>query len=402
MFMIFFVLFVNDVKNDIANAIDHQNVVLLVMLDLSAAFDTIDHSIFIQRLFKTFHIKGKALYWFQSYLQDRSNRVCINGSFSDTHIMEYGFPQGSILGPLGYCAYTHPLGSILRSNDVKYHIYADDTQILVSFDPRIEGACAEALNKLQSCVEQIKQWMLINKLQLNESKTEFFVAASYQFASRLPDIALTLGDVSITPTRTVRNLGVIFDPQLSMKDHISNIVKCVSFHLRNLSRIRRFMDQETCTLAVQSLIFSRIDYGNALLYGANERDVSRLQRLQNRAARLVFLVGRDHPSAPLLRRLHWLPIRQRIIFKLLVIVYKCLNSMAPSYLQELISFKSSVYATRSSLEKTRLYVPRTKSLTGDRTFKASAPRLWNALPTDIRNANTIQMFKKKLKTHLFV
>ena len=125
---------------------------------------------------------------------------------------------------------------------------------------------------------------------------------------------------------TLRNLGVVFDPVLNMSGQISSVVKCVHFHLRNLSRIRRFIDQDTCKLAVQALVFSRIDYGNALLLGATDFDLTRLQRLQNRAARLIFLVGRDTSSAPLLRRLHWLPIRKRIEFKILVIIYKCVNS----------------------------------------------------------------------------
>ena len=134
----------------------------------------------------------------------------------------------------------------------------------------------------------------------------------------------------------------------------------------------------------------------ALLYGANEGDLTRLQRLQNRAVRLIYLV------AQLLRCLHWLPIRARINFKLLVIVFKCIHSTAPSYLQELISFKSSAYATRSSYDKTLLHISKTKSRAGDRAFQAAAPRLCNSLSRNIREANTLERFKNMLKTHLFV
>ncbi|XP_072050376.1 uncharacterized protein [Amphiura filiformis] len=389
------------VKSDIASAIDKQHAVLLVMLDLSAAFDTLDHVIFINRLRDTFYIKGNALNWFDTYLRNRSSRVCLSGTFSDNHIMEFGVPQGSILGPLGYNAYTHPIGELLRANGVCFHIYADDTQIYISFDPRVDGACQLALKKLQSCVSEIKQWMTLNKLQLNEAKTEFFVAVSSGFAARLNNITLTLGNVTITPTKSLRSLGIVFDPPLSMKVQISSIIKCVSYHLRNLSRIRRYLTQDACKLAVQSLIFSRIDYGNALLYGANEGDLTRLQRLQNRAARLIMLVGRDHPSAPLLRLLHWLPVRERIKFKLLVYVFKCIHSQSPSYLQELISVKTSAYATRSSKDKTLLSQPKTKTRTGDHSFESCAPRLWNTLPRDIRETGTLQLFKANLKTYLF-
>ena len=127
------------VKNDFIAAIDNHQAVLLVMLDLSAAFDTIDHNIFVHRLKQEFSISDTALDWFSSYLRNRTNRVCIYGASSATHIMEFGFPQGSIMGPIGYSLYTHPVGKILRNNNISYHIYADDTQLYVTFDHRTSG-----------------------------------------------------------------------------------------------------------------------------------------------------------------------------------------------------------------------------------------------------------------------
>ena len=149
------------------------------------------------------------------------------------------------------------------------------------------------------------------------------------------------------------------------------------------------------------LFFSRIDYGNALLLGATDFDLTRLQRLQNIAAGLIFLVGRDISSAPLLRRLHWLPIRKRIEFKILVIIYKCVNSQAPDYLSNLISFRKPTYATRSSHDSTLLFIPRTRTRTADNVFQVAGPRLWNSLPTNIRQAKSLDIFKGQLKTHLF-
>ena len=161
------------------------------------------------------------------------------------------------------------------------------------------------------------------------------------------------------------------------------------------------MDYDTAKLAVQALVFSRIDYCNALLLGATEYDLTRLQRLPNRAARLIFLVGRDTPSAPLLRRLHWLPIRKRIEFKILTIVYKCVYAQALEYLQNLINFNKPSYATRSSYDTTLLSIPRTRTCTGDKAFQVAGPRLWNSLPVSMRQAKTINAFKSCLKTHLF-
>lgn len=241
-----------------------------------------------------------------------------------------------------------------------------------------------------------------NKLQLNDEKTEFCIFLSYRSTFDTSNIKLVLDDVTIDPTVTLKNLGVIFDPALNMSSQVSSIVKRVSYHLRNLSRIRRHLDQDTCKRAVQSLLFSRIDNGNALLFGATEYDLTRLQRLQNRAARLIFQAGPYTSSDPLLRRLHWLPIRKRIDFKLLVLMYKCLHELAPTYLQELITSNTPGYDTRKSLDTTLLLVPRTRTLTwGDKAFQAAGPTLWNDLPKNIRQATSLATFKKLLKTHLY-
>ncbi|KAJ8039150.1 hypothetical protein HOLleu_16775 [Holothuria leucospilota] len=159
-----------------------------------------------------------------------------------------------------------------------------------------------------------------------------------------------------------------------MTEQISSIVKCVNYHLRNLSRIRRFMDEATCKLVVQALIFSRIGYGNALLLGATEHDLIRLQiRLKNRAARLILLVGHGYPITTLLQRLYWFPVRTRINLKILVNVYKCLHSQALNYLSELFIPATSTYPTRSSYDKLLLHIPKTRTVTGEKAFQKAAP-----------------------------
>ena len=143
-----------------------------------------------------------------------------------------------------------------------------------------------------------------------------------------PNVQLTVGSTLISHSETIRNLGVIFDHRMSMCHHISHICSTVTFYLRNIARIRRFIDQSACHNAVRSLVLSRIDYCNGLLSSIPSTQLDRVQRLQNWAARSVFQVSRDHPSQPLLNLLHWLPLKQRIIFKLLLFVYKILNNQA--------------------------------------------------------------------------
>ena len=243
--------------------------------------------------------------------------------------------------------------------------------------------------------------MVVNKLKLNNSKTEFFVAASVHNLRNLPNVQLDVGGTLISPSETIRNLGVIFDSCMSMSYHISHIWSTVTFYLRNISRIRRFIDQSACHNAVRSLVLSRIDYCNGLLSSIPSNQLIRVQRLQNWAARLILQVSRDHPSQPLLNSLHWLPLKQRIIFKLLLFVYRTLNNQAPEYLRNCLNLYTPTRSLRSASDPLRLTYSVTRTLAGDRTFTVSASKYWNDLPLTIRQSSSIPIFKKALKTHLF-
>ena len=186
-----------------------------------------------------------------------------------------------------------------------------------------------------------------------------------------------------------------------MSTHINNVCRSVIFHLRNISRIRKFIDQTTCHHAVRSLILSRLDYCNGLLSSIPKSHVNRLQRLQNWAARLVFEVDRSHSPQPLLQSLHWLPISKRISFKLLLFVYKSLNNQAPGYISECLTVYTPSRNLRSSSHNLQLSYPTTRNLSGERTFTVTASKLWNNLPLTIRQSASTKSFKKALKSYLF-
>ena len=165
-------------KNDIMLAIGDKKGVFLVLLDLSAAFDTVDHEILLRTLSESIGLTWKALSWFRSYLNNRSCSVCIDGEFSHTQSLEYGVPQGSVLGPLAFTIYIKPIGEIIRRHGIRFHIYADDTQIYCTFNPKDPESIQSALSKLSSCIQDLKLWMTQNMLKLNDTKTEFLIAAS--------------------------------------------------------------------------------------------------------------------------------------------------------------------------------------------------------------------------------
>ena len=330
--------------------------------------------------------------------------MCVAGKQSDVFPLEFGVPQGSIIGPKAFIMYSQPVAQIIRFHGIKFHIYADDIQLYITFNPQIPGEAAVATYRLTSCVADIRRWMTENKLKLNDSKTEFFISASQKNMSKLSHINIRIGNETISPSNTIKNLGVTFDPSMTMSSHITSLCQSINFNLRNISRIRRFIDKESCAHAMRALILSRLDYANSLLAGCRGSDITRLQRLQNRAARIIFQVPCRHSSSPLLQSLHWLPIEKRIIFKILLYVYKSLHGLTPTYLSDSISLhKPSRQGLRSAMDATRLMVPpRSRRMVGERAFPICAPKLWNDLPSTIRSASSPQTFKRQLKTQLFV
>jgi hypothetical protein len=207
------------VKNNIMKALDENRAVFLVMLDLSAAFDTIDHNILFHRLESDFGIKGTALTWFKSYMTERNYRVSVGGEMSKMHYLKFGVPQGSIIGPRAFTMYSQPVANIIRQYGIEFHIYADDVQLYLSFNPKIPGDSACAIFKLTSCVKEIHLWMSHNKLKLNQSKTEFFIAASQYNMNRLQNTEIHIGSEVIKSSNAVKNLGVIFESTMNMSDH---------------------------------------------------------------------------------------------------------------------------------------------------------------------------------------
>ena len=390
------------VQNDILRTLDQGGAAILVLLDLSAAFDTIDHSILLSRMESVLGVKGSALQWFKSYLLGRKQRIKINDDFSENQEILWSVPQGSVLGALLFLIYIIPLAQLIRSYGLNNHGYADDTQLCLSFKKTSDNAIvkSEILN-LEKCLCDISVWMSQNKLKLNYDKTEIILFGSKKHLAELNIKSLSVAgtDVSVA-SEPVRNLGAMFDSQLIMAPHVKSVVKKSSFHLRNIGKARRVLTEDATKTVMQSLVMSRLDYCNALLIGIQQDLIAKLQRLQNSAARIVSRTRKYEHITPVLIKLHWLPIKFRIQFKVLLLVYKALNGLAPKYIKELLVPYKPRRHLRSEA-KGLLDEPRTRLKFGDRAFSISAPRLWNALPQHLKDSTSCQAFKKCLKTHLF-
>ena len=188
---------------------------------------------------------------------------------------------------------------------------------------------------------------------------------------------------------------------MTMSDHETAICKSVNFHLWNLSRIRKYITQEACLNEMRALLLSKLDYANALLSYLSNKDIIRLQRLQNRAARIIFQVLRRHSSSPPLKSLHWLPVDSRIKFKIMLYINKILNNMTSVYLRDCVKvYVPAREGLRSAMDTTRLKTPLTHKTVGDRSFSCFGSELWNNLPPSIRSSPAVDAFKRALKTYL--
>ena len=388
------------VQNDILRALDSRSSVILLLLDLSAAFDTVDHQILLSRLSSRFGIKGAALQWFNSYLTNRKQFVYINDSRSSVKNLHCGVPQGSVLGPILYVLYISPIGDILRKHNIPFHLYADDIQLFVTFKPTVDGDIQSAIHKIETCAAEIDSWMSFNKLKLNNNKTEL-IHLSSRFSHHPIMFNVNFNGEHISPTSSARNIGVIFDKELSMVDHINTVCKSSFYYLHRISKIRRYLDMETTKILVHAFITSKLDNCNSLYYGLPKSLIKKLQRIQNAAAKLVMCAKKYDHVSPLLFSLHWLPVEQRISFKVLLLTYKSLHNLAPKYLKELLIPYTPQRCLRSSSGTLLTVVPSNMKSYGDRAFSVAAPIMWNKLPGILKSSTTLDIFKSKLKTHLF-
>ncbi len=285
----------------------------------------------------------------------------------------------------------------MRRHQIQFHMYADDTQMYLTFKAKVSGAAETAKCSLETCVEEIRQWMSSNLLKLNDEKSEMLVISS-RFSPPVSFPSLKIGDEEIETNTSVRNIGVQFDTGMSMVGHVGNVSRASFGEIRKLGSIRKFLTDDSTEILVHAFITSRVDYCNSLLIGLPKYLINRLQMVQNTAARVAKRVRKYDHITPVLFNLHWLPVEQRIQFKVLLTIYKVLHGIAPEYLQELVSRDMSV----RRVEELVLKVPHTKMVNyGDRAFSVAGPELWNNLPVYIHTSHNVNTFKSKLKNYLF-
>ncbi|CAH2102081.1 unnamed protein product [Euphydryas editha] len=375
---------------------DNKQVTILTLIDFSNAFNVVDHDILLSIL-HSFNLSPPVLRWFQNYLGGRRQRVKIDDSFSSWHDVGAGVPQGGVLSPLLFTMFINSISQNLTSH---YHMYADDLQIYTRSS--LDNLSA-AVSSTNGDLATIYQWSKSFGLKVNPSKTQTIVIGSQYILSRIDwsNIPPIIYDnVPIPYSSTVKNLGVFLDVNLSWAHHIKELSKRTFAALRSLRRLQSFLPIPTKTMLAQSLLLSVLDYADASYPNLTEDQLNTLERLQNVAIRYVFGLRKYDHISEFRSKLKWLPIRFRRNLHMLSLLYCVLFSpSSPTYLKRKFEFIGEHSKVLRSSENLTLRLPVHKTKYFHKSFEVQAILLWNALPLNIRKADSLEIFKRRLKEY---
>ena len=379
------------ITDKIYHNMDCKQISLLTLCDLSKAFDSVSHPILLHKLSKV----NIDRFWFVSYLENRTQCVRLQNTISSQLHVNFGVPQGSILGPILFNIYVNDISNYI--NDCTLVQYADDTQFLHS--GKVDSL-QDILHKATATLTKAREYFLNNGLQLNTKKTQCIFIGSRQNISQIPpNTSIHIGDTTVKPSVSVKNLGIYMDCHLSFDVHIRELCKKVMGVLLYINRIKENFDRATRHIVVQALALSLVNYGNIVWGTTCNSHILRVQKMQNFAAKVIDGKAKkfDHVT-PILNELRWLTTEKQITFDSAVTVYKSLRKLSPDHLP---SFPLVNTVTRSNTrQQNNLYVPKVNTDSGARSLAVRGPKTWNDLPEHVKVSNTMATFKMRLHDHL--
>ena len=329
--------------------------------------------------------------WFRSYVADRRERCFVNGQFSNSSFITKGVPQCSIIGPLLFLVYINDLPNCL--NEGIPRMFADDTNI--SFSSNTLSDLEHLINfELQS----LNRWLIANKLSLNIAKTEFMVVGSRQRLATFddPELCVTVNNASVKQFKSAETLGMTLDENLTWRDYVEVISKKISSGIGALKRIRGLIDQETAIKVYQGFIEPYFSYCAPVWDELGHTLSDRLQKLQNRAARVITCSSCDISSNLLLDQLKWNNLSVNRLKQKAILMYKTLNGQTPQYLHEMFTSRRCQYPLRNYNGK--LFIPKPNTDYLKRSFSYSGAILWNNLPESLRLSPSFTAFKSSLES----
>ena len=346
-----------EATNDWAYNIDCSNVNAVVFLDLKKAFDTVDHETLVSKL-NAYGIRHGANDWFKSYLSDRTQKSLVNGFLSEDRFISRGVPQGTILGPLLFLLYINDLPNCLNHSHPR--MFADDTHLTYS-----AANVHDIEQKLNQDLKSVSEWLAANKLTLNTSKTEFMLIGSRQrIRTSHSSPTLTINGAPIKRVDCVKSLGLNIDENLSWNKHIDKISKKIASGIGALKRMRPFVPSSTLKYIYSSVIQPHFDYCCVVWDNCSKSSADELQKLQNRAARILTFSNYDTNADLLIKRIGWRKLDSQRKIQKVTMIYKSLNGLNPDYLQPLFNYRNSVinYTLRDTEGKLTIPMPRVPTI----------------------------------------
>ncbi len=375
--------------DDLLENMDNGKINCVVFLDVRKAFDCINHEILLKKMLNYFAISGIPLNWFKSYLTDREQQCLVNGHLSSPRKIKCGVPQGSILGPLLFLMYINDMPDCLKYSIPS--LYADDTEIYLS-----SKNCDDIVIKINLDLENIRKWMLRNKLQIHPTKSKYmFIGSAYNIKHKLSANPIFINNVPMPRTENYICLGVNIDERLTWEKHIDMICSKVSAGIGAIRRIRPFVSPATLKLIYNAIVQPYFDYCSPLWdnCGIGLRD--RLQKFQNRAARVISGATYDVRSVDLIESLGWKNLELRRNYLKSVFMYKILNNHTAPNLRTSFRLNNeceNTYDLRN--RETDLSLPKPNTDSGKRCFKYNGAVVWNNLPYEAKVAGSLSCFQR--------
>ena len=373
--------------DQILEGMDGQKLTGAVFIDLKKAFDLVNHQCLLHKL-EHYGVRGQSLTWFEDYLTTRFQRVQYQNELSSSLRLDFGVPQGTILGPLLFVTYINDLPLCLQSTSIG--MYADDT-VLYSTGTELNNI----KNSLQEDLKRVDKWLTDSQLVLNQSKTKCMLFGTRYRLENTDIFVLQLQSKIIERVTAFSYLGIILDEQLSWKEHVENVCTKASKRLSILSRIRYCLTLNAAKCVYQSVIEPVINYGDVSWGELSASCCHSLQRLQNRAARIII---RHDSSREALTLLNWTDLETNRKMHKCILIFKCLHELVPEYLSNYF-VRNYIFHCYNTRRRSDLHLPKPKLTLGKRTFRYSGSVLFNTLPVNVKHAKTLPCFRGLIKTH---
>ena len=379
--------------NDWYLNIDKGKYTGLIFIDLKKAFDTVDHKILLKKL-KMYGVTGLEHDWFTSYLDNRKQFCRVDGTSSGERGINCGVPQGSCLGPLLFLIYINDLPFSLQKCHVS--MYADDTAISLS-----SKSIDDLQNDLNLDLLNLQDWLHANKLSLNVVKTQSLIIGSgpsIRMIENQPDAppSFSIGDQDIEMITNTRYLGVQIDSKLNWGKHIDTIKTKANRALGLIKYSKKYLPSDILNKMYRGIVEPHLSYCCSVWGCCSESKLDVLQKIQNRAARIVTSSPYDASAAPIIQNLGWPTISDLIRKETATLTYKSLNSLAPDYLSKLFAKCSDDRERFLRSSETDLKIPLLKTINGQKAFSYRGPKLWNSLERATKLAPSLKTFKEQL------